>query len=163
MVVINADSDLCGYGDAGRLAHGNHTLNEFSKDVSFPGQGRTTTAASDFGHRAAEVQIHMVGHVFIDHDFRGLFGDGGIHTVELQRTNLLATGKMAQTQSLGVARHEGACGNHFGHVETVGTIFLTDHAEWPVGHTRHRRQHHRSRHGDVAELNRGNVYLRFRA
>ena len=52
----------------------------------------------------------------------------------------------------------GSSGDHLGHVESIGTIFLANHAEGPVGHSRHRREHHRGRHGDVAELDRGDMH-----
>ena len=100
----------------------------------------------------------MVGHVAVDHDFRRLFGDGRIHAIQLQRTNFFASGEIAETQGFRITRHEGPRGDHLGHVKTIGAVFLADHAERPVGHARHRRKHHRGRHGNVAELHGGDVY-----
>ena len=66
-----------------------------------------------------------------------------------------AFGEMTEAQCFRVMRHEGSSGDHLGHVESIGTVFLADHAEGPVGHSRHRREHQRGRHGDVAGVGPG--------
>ena len=66
-----------------RLSHPNRL-------VRVTHQAGAVPAVGHLGHRAAEVEVDMVGHVLVDDDFRGLLHNRGIDAVQLQRANLLA-------------------------------------------------------------------------
>ena len=95
VLVVDADANLGGDGDARRFAHPNYAADEFGEQIGFPRQGGASPATGDFGHRATEIQVHMVGHVLVHHDLRGLFDNGGIHSIQLQRADILAGSEAA--------------------------------------------------------------------
>ncbi len=152
MAVIDADADLGGNGDVRRRAHLHHALNDLAEQVGLPRQRGPAATTGDLGNRAAEVQVHMVGHVLIDDDARGLLDDGRVHAIQLQRPDALARREPAQAQRLRIAGDQRARRNHLGHVQAVRAVFLTQHAERPVRDARHRGEHHRRRHVDRPEI-----------
>ena len=163
MVVVDADADLRGDRDISRRAHRDDPLQQFAEQVGLPRQRRSAAATGDLGHRAAEVQVHVIGHMLVDDDPRGLFHDGRVHPVQLQGADLLARSEMAQAQCLGIARDQRAGGDHLRHVQPVRAVALADHAERPVGHAGHRRQDDRGRHGDRPQPHRIHRHRRIRA
>ena len=90
MVMVDADADFGRDWYVGRVAHLDHTLDDLTEQVRLPWQRGTATTTRHLGHRAAEVEVDMVGHVLVDDDFRGLLHNRGIDAVQLQRANLLA-------------------------------------------------------------------------
>ena len=116
MLMVDADADFSRHRHVGSIADLDHTLDDLAKQIRLPRQSRSAAASGHFRHGASEVQIDMVGHVFVDDDFRGLFHDRRVHTVQLQRTDFLARREMAQPQRFGIACDQRARGDHFGHV-----------------------------------------------
>ena len=154
MVMVDAYANLRGHRNARRLAHTHHTTDDVGEQIGFPRQGRTAAPAGDLRNRASEIQVDVIGHMPIDHDARGLFDDGGIDAIQLQGTNPLPGSEAAQTQSLRIARHKRAGGDHFGDIQAIRPVFLANHTERPIRHARHRRQHHGHRHVDGAKPDR---------
>ena len=54
-----------------------------AEQVALPGQHRSPAAARDLGHRAAEVEVDVVGAVLADHEPDGGTDRRGVHAVDL--------------------------------------------------------------------------------
>ena len=82
MILIDPLAHLHRHRDAIRRSRhgGTHDVGE---EVALPGQGAPAPLARDLGHRAAEVQVHVVGEVLIDHHAHRFADDDGIDAVEL--------------------------------------------------------------------------------
>ena len=61
----------------------NGSTHDVGEEVALPGQGAPAPLARDLGHRAAEIQVHVVGEVLIDHHPHRFADDNGIDAVEL--------------------------------------------------------------------------------
>ena len=143
MLVVDADTNLRCNRHIGRITDLDHALDNLTEQIRLPRQRRTAATPGHLGYGASEIQIDVVGHVFVDDDFRSLFHDCWIHAIQLQRANLLAWSEMTQPQCFGIAGNQRARGDHFSYVQTVRPVAFANHAERPVGHSRHRRKHHR--------------------
>ena len=151
MVLVDALTHLNGqrHIPAGGLTHCG--LDDSGKEVGLPGQGGAAAQLGDLGDGAAEVQINVVGAIFFDHHADRLADVDGVHTVNLNGTNLFVAVMVYNTQRLGVTFHQGARGDHLGHVQAA-TVVAAESAEGLVGDTRHRGQHHRGVDGMLAQL-----------
>ena len=158
VVVVDADADLSGHRNVRLVADAYDPLDDLTEQIGFPRQGGTAAAARDLRHRTAEVEVHMVGHVLVHHDARRLLHDAGVHPVQLQRADPLPRREAAQPQRLGIARHQRTGRDHLGHIQSVRAVFLAQHAERPVGHARHRREHHRGLDMHRPQIDRGDAH-----
>ena len=150
MVVVDSLAHLHCHGHTAiSCCHGR--VHDVGEEVALPRQRTASALARHFGHRTAEVEVHVVGHVFPDDDAHRLGDDRRVHPVELHRARRL----------IGIEAHHVECGlvtldqrpggHHLTHIEP--RALLTAQApEGPVGDPRHGRKHdgwiHRESAGD---------------
>ena len=84
VILVDPLAHLHGHRDAIRRS-GNGSTHDVGEEVALPRQGTPASLARDLGHRAAEVEVHVVGEVLIDHHAHRFADDDGIDAVELDR------------------------------------------------------------------------------
>ena len=140
VVGVDALAHLDGERDVARRARG--ALDDLAEQPELPRQRRSPALARDLGHRAAEVEVDVVGAVFGDEHRDGL-GDGlRVDPVELDAARRLRLVVRDEAHALGRALDERPARDHLGHVE-AGAVLAAEPAERGVRDPRHRRQHDR--------------------
>lgn len=98
--------------------------------------------AGHFGHRAAEVEVNVVGPVFFDqHPYCLPYGHR-VDSVELNRPRCFIGFVVDDPHAFGAAFDQCAGGHHFGDVE-ASAVFAAQTAEGRVGDPSHGCQHNR--------------------
>ncbi len=153
VVLVDALAHLDGQRDIalGRLA--DRGLHNAGEQVSLPGQRRSPALAGHLGHRAAEVQVDVVRAVLLHQHPHGPAHRTRVHAVQLDGADLLVVVVRDDPQRLGGAFHQRPGGDHFGDVEAAA-VLAAQPAEGGIGDARHRGQHHRGVHGNVAQFQR---------
>ena len=152
--VVNADAELDCHRHAGALGGADGGGDDLAEQPSFVGQCRSAAAACDFGHRAAEVHVDVVGEVVLDDHPGRLVGGGRVDGVELQRARRLLRGERRHVHRDGVALDQGAGGDHLADVEAADGArpgfleFAAQGAERDVGDPGHGRQDNRAAEGE---------------
>ena len=153
VVLVDADAHLHGQRDIALGGLGRGCFNDRGVEVGLPGQRRAAALACDLGDRAAEVQIDVVRQVLVNHHAHGGTHGCRIHAVDLDGADLFVGVVRNDAQGFGVAFHQRAGGDHFGHVQPAA-VFTAEAAEGAVGHASHRSKDHRSINGQLAKLQR---------
>jgi hypothetical protein len=124
-----------------------------AEEVALPGQGRSPALAGHLGHRAAEVEVDVVGAVLGGDDPRREPGGRRVDAVELDAARVLVAVVLEQPHGLRGALDDGPRGDHLVDVEARGPARTTGRVargpvtaaqppEGEVGDARHRREHH---------------------
>ncbi len=117
---------------------------DVAEQVDTPRQRRPATLAGDLRYRAAEIEVDVVGQIFLeDHPHRRA-DDRGIDAVELEAARPLVRREPDQPKRLGMALDERARRDHLAD-EQPGTVGPAQPTKGGVRYAGHRRQHDRYR------------------
>ncbi len=152
VVLVDADPHLDRHRDVAPGALLDDGRDDRPEKVALPREGRAATLAGHLGHRAAEVEVDVVGAVLLHEDSRGRPGRHRVDGVELHRARLLVGVVLDQAHRLGVALDQCARGDHLRDVEAVAAELPAQPPEGSVGDARHRRQDDRGRDGMPSKL-----------
>ena len=148
-----------------RLAH--RRPRRWPRTARLPRQRRPAALAGDLGHRAAEVEVDVVGAVLGDEHARRQPGGRRVHAVELHRARVLVGVVRDQAHRLGRALDQRPGGDHLarrtGSVapdappasSPARAVLAAQPPEGAVGDAGHRRQHHGRLDDVAADVQRG--------
>ena len=118
--VVDAHAHLDRHRSATRGAHS--TRHDAAEEIALPRQGTAPALASHLGHRAAEVEVDVIGEVLVGDHPHGLLHHHGVDAVELHRARSLLGGELHHLESLGVPFDQGTRGDHLGDVQAGRTV-----------------------------------------
>ena len=88
MLVVDALAHLHSDRQIASCLHGR--VNNRLEEISLPRQRSAATLASDFGNRATEVEVNMVGFVLVNQQFDCFRNSDRINTVKLHTSDVFA-------------------------------------------------------------------------
>ena len=138
VVGVDALAHLDGERDVARGPDG--ARDDVAEQLALPGERRSPALARDLGHRAAEVEVDVVGAVLGDEHAHRL-GDGrGVDAVQLDRARRLGLVVRDEAHRRRVPLDERAGRDHLAHVQP-GAVLAAQPPERRVGDARHGSQH----------------------
>ena len=118
-------------------------LDDLAEQVELPGQRRSPALAGDLRHRAAEVEVDVVGAILGDEHRDRLAHRLRVDPVELDAAGRLRLVVTDEAHALGRPLDERAARDHLGDVE-AGAVLAAQAPESRVRDARHRREHDRN-------------------
>src|SRR5699024_9769200 len=90
VVGVDAHAHLDGHRDIGAASLFGGGRDDGAEQVALPGEHRSPALARDLGHRAAEVEVDVVGAVLLDEHSHSAADGDRVHAVELDAAHALA-------------------------------------------------------------------------
>ena len=85
--------------------------------IPFPGKRRSPALSRHFGHRAAEVQVDMIGVLAVDHDLGCESHDLRVHAVQLHGAHAFSRVRANHRHRARASLDEGSRGHHLHDVQ----------------------------------------------
>ena len=133
------------------VRRGDRRPDDVAEQPSLPGQRGPAALARHLGHRAAEVQVDVVGAVLVDEQPHRVAHDAGVDAVQLDAARALVRVDRDHREGLRVALEQGPARDHLGDVDAhpgagVGAedrsgLLARQAAERAVRDAGHRREH----------------------
>jgi hypothetical protein len=144
VVVVDALARLHRHRQPARAARARHGgAQDGAQQRAFVRQGRAAAPPRHLRHRAAEVEVDVVGEVLLGDHARRAADRGRVHAVELDGARLLPGLEVDQPHRLGVALHQRPGGDHLAHEQPAPAGELpAQRAEGRVRDPGHGREHH---------------------
>lgn len=150
VVVVDALAHL--HGDGQVTGAGDGLADDGPQQVPLVRQRRAAALAGHLRHRAAEVQVDVVGEALLRDHADGLADGHRVDAVQLDRAWGLGRVEVDQLHGLLVALDQRPGGDHLAHEQALAPAELpAQRAERRVGDPGHRRQHHGRRDGVRAD------------
>ena len=148
MRIVDTHAHLDRHRPAARGTHS--TGHDAAKEVALPRQRAAAALARHLGHRAAEVEVNVIGEVLVGDHPHGPLHHHRVDAVELHGPRCLLRGELHHLEGLGVPFDQGSRGDHLGDVQTSGPVrrerrarATAQDAECPIGDSSHRCQNDR--------------------
>ena len=140
---VNPNPKLHGHGNIGSLGCLDCGRNNVGEQATFIRQSAAASATGDLRNRTTKVHVDVISEVFFHDHLRGLVGPVRIRGVELKRARIFVRGEGRHVHCFFIALTQGACCDHFAHVQTGDTAhflpfeFAAQCAESNIGHASH--------------------------
>ena len=161
MIMVDADPGLHGHRHPVRRRRPDHRGQDQLQPPPLVRQRRSPTLAGHLGHRAAEVQVHVVDREVVDQDLGGPPHDHRVDPVQLHRPDPLPRIELQHVLGLAVPLDDPAAGDHLadeqprlrpGRHRPGLRLLPTQLPVRRIRDPRHRRQDHRRIHLQPTQL-----------